>query len=226
MSFKPAPWPRKLRSQEWYGGTSRDATCHRGWMKNQGHPHDLFDGRPVIGILPVAPTPLNPDGSLDTAGMCRVLDCKIDQGVDAICILANHSEQFLLSDDQRATLMRLSLEHVAGRVPVIVTISHFSTGIAVARPRGAADGGGDGDDDAALSRGGAGAGRGRDHRAFPRRVQGDQPSDHGAGRAAFGRLAAGAALDPAGAGLRERAVLQDRNPLCRRQAGRADRPGV
>jgi L-arabonate dehydrase len=24
---------------------------HRGWMKNQGHPHDLFDGRPVIGIL-------------------------------------------------------------------------------------------------------------------------------------------------------------------------------
>ncbi|WP_186391287.1 MULTISPECIES: L-arabinonate dehydratase [unclassified Pannonibacter] len=51
MTFKPAPWPRKLRSQEWFGGTSRDAIYHRGWMKNQGFPHDLFDGRPVIGIL-------------------------------------------------------------------------------------------------------------------------------------------------------------------------------
>ncbi|WJS86997.1 L-arabinonate dehydratase [Paracoccus sp. TOH] len=49
--FTPAPWPRRLRSQEWYGGTSRDAIYHRGWMKNQGWPHDLFDGRPVIGIL-------------------------------------------------------------------------------------------------------------------------------------------------------------------------------
>lgn len=51
MTFKPAQWPRKLRSQEWYGGTSRDNIYHRGWLKNQGYPHDLFDGRPVIGIL-------------------------------------------------------------------------------------------------------------------------------------------------------------------------------
>jgi 4-hydroxy-tetrahydrodipicolinate synthase len=69
--------------------------------------------------------------------MRRVLDCMIDQGVDAICILANYSEQFLLSDDERALLMRLSLEHVAGRVPVIVTISHFHTGIVVERARAA-----------------------------------------------------------------------------------------
>ena len=47
---KKAEWPRRLRSQEWYGGTSRDVIYHRGWMKNQGYPHDLFDGRPVIGI--------------------------------------------------------------------------------------------------------------------------------------------------------------------------------
>lgn len=51
MAFKPAKWPRKLRSQSWYGGNSRDTIYHRGWLKNQGHPHDLFDGRPIIGIL-------------------------------------------------------------------------------------------------------------------------------------------------------------------------------
>jgi L-arabonate dehydrase len=51
MTFKKADWPRKLRSQEWYGGTTRDSIYHRGWLKNQGYPHDLFDGRPVIGIM-------------------------------------------------------------------------------------------------------------------------------------------------------------------------------
>ena len=87
------------------------------------------------GILPVAPTPFHDDGTIDVEGMRRVLDCMIDQGVDAICILANYSEQFVLSDEERAILTRASLEHVAGRVPVIVTISHFYTGIAVARAK-------------------------------------------------------------------------------------------
>ncbi|SLN36549.1 L-2-keto-3-deoxyarabonate dehydratase [Pseudoruegeria aquimaris] len=90
---------------------------------------------PLTGILPVAPTPFHADGSIDPEGMCRVLDCMIDQGVDAICILANYSEQFLLSDEERDILTRVSLEHVAGRVPVIVTVSHFATGIVTARAR-------------------------------------------------------------------------------------------
>lgn len=50
MTFEPAKWPRKLRSQEWFGGDTRDHIYHRSWMKNQGLPADLFDGRPVIGI--------------------------------------------------------------------------------------------------------------------------------------------------------------------------------
>ncbi|MTI17726.1 dihydrodipicolinate synthase family protein [Rhodobacteraceae bacterium RKSG542] len=91
--------------------------------------------KPYKGIWPVAPTPFNPDGTLDLEGMKRVLDCMVDQGVDGICILANFSEQFLISDEERAVLTRLCLEHVAGRVPVIVTISHFATDIAVARAK-------------------------------------------------------------------------------------------
>ena len=91
------------------------------------------------GIWPVAPTPFHDDGSVDEEGMRRVLDCMVDQGVDGICILANFSEQFLISDAERALLTRLSLEHVAGRVPVIVTVSHYATPIVVARAREAKD---------------------------------------------------------------------------------------
>jgi dihydrodipicolinate synthase/N-acetylneuraminate lyase len=59
----------------------------------------------------------------------------IDQGVDGICILANYSEQFLLTDAERDTLLDACLKHVAGRKPVIVTCSHYSTRIAVERAR-------------------------------------------------------------------------------------------
>ena len=42
----------KFRSSDWYNSKShrRDTFVHRGWMRNQGHPTHLFDGRPVIGI--------------------------------------------------------------------------------------------------------------------------------------------------------------------------------
>lgn len=89
----------------------------------------------MTGIFPIAPTPFADDGDLDLASQRRVLDCMIDQGVDGICILANYSEQFLLSDAERDTLLALCLEHVGGRVPVIVTCSHFSTRIAAERAR-------------------------------------------------------------------------------------------
>jgi dihydroxy-acid dehydratase len=41
---------RPLRSAQWFGRHDRDGLVHRSWMKNQGIPHDQFDGRPVIGI--------------------------------------------------------------------------------------------------------------------------------------------------------------------------------
>ena len=41
---------KKLRSQDWFGPLDKNGFIHRSWMKNQGWPHDLFDGRPVIGI--------------------------------------------------------------------------------------------------------------------------------------------------------------------------------
>ncbi len=38
------------RSQAWFGKSDRDGFMHRSWIKNQGYPHDEFDGRPIIGI--------------------------------------------------------------------------------------------------------------------------------------------------------------------------------
>jgi len=87
------------------------------------------------GVFPVAPTPFNEAGELDLASQRRCIDFMIDAGSQGICILANFSEQFVLADDEREQLARTIIEHVAGRVPVIVTTTHFSTQLTIERSR-------------------------------------------------------------------------------------------
>ncbi len=41
---------KPLRSTAWFGKPDKDGFLHRSWTKASGHPHDQFDGRPVIGI--------------------------------------------------------------------------------------------------------------------------------------------------------------------------------
>ena len=87
------------------------------------------------GIFPVVPTTFTESGELDLASQKRAVDFMIDAGSDGLCILANFSEQFSLSDDERELITRTVLEHVAGRVPVIVTTTHYGTSIAAARSK-------------------------------------------------------------------------------------------
>lgn len=87
------------------------------------------------GVYPVVPTIFHEDGSLDLEGQKRCVDFMIAAGSDGLGILANFSEQFAISDQERAVLTETMLAHVAGRVPVIVTTSHYSTDICIARNR-------------------------------------------------------------------------------------------
>jgi len=91
--------------------------------------------RPYRGVFPVAPTIFDEDGALDLDGQRRCIDFMIDAGAHGVCILANFSEQFSLTDDERERVMHAVLEHVAGRVPVIVTTTHFGTQVCVERSR-------------------------------------------------------------------------------------------
>jgi 2-keto-3-deoxy-L-arabinonate dehydratase len=87
------------------------------------------------GVFPVAPTIFDETGALDLDGQRRCIDFMIDAGSEGLCILANFSEQFVLTDAEREQVMDAVLEHVAGRVPVIVTTTHFGTAICAERSR-------------------------------------------------------------------------------------------
>jgi 2-keto-3-deoxy-L-arabinonate dehydratase len=98
--------------------------------------------RPIYrGVFPIAPTTFDDRGELDLESQGRVVDYLVDAKVDGICILANYSEQFALGDDERERLMTAMLDRAAGRVPVIVTTSHFSSRLAAERSRRAQDAG-------------------------------------------------------------------------------------
>ncbi|MEY3672054.1 MAG: hypothetical protein RI904_1711, partial [Pseudomonadota bacterium] len=90
------------------------------------------------GVFPVVPTifkVFKDSGELDIPGQKRCVDFMIDAGSNGLCILANFSEQFSISDDERDTLTREILQHVAGRVPVIVTTTHYGSLICAQRSR-------------------------------------------------------------------------------------------
>ena len=87
------------------------------------------------GVFPIAPTTFDDRGELDLESQRRAIEFMIESGVDGICILANFSEQFALTDQERERLTGAILDHVAGRVPIIVTTSHYSSRIAAERSR-------------------------------------------------------------------------------------------
>ncbi|WP_457333552.1 dihydrodipicolinate synthase family protein [Rhizobacter sp. P5_C2] len=85
------------------------------------------------GVFPVVPTTFTDSGELDLPSQKRCVDFMIDAGSTGLCILANFSEQFVIADAERELLTSTILEHVAGRVPVIVTTTHFSTRLCIER---------------------------------------------------------------------------------------------
>src|SRR5262249_9334128 len=93
------------------------------------------------GVFPVVPTTFTESGELDLGSQKRCVDFMIDAGSEGLCILANFSEQFTLSDDEREVLTKAILEHVNGRVAVIVTTTHFSSRICAERSRRAQEAG-------------------------------------------------------------------------------------
>lgn len=93
----------------------------------------------IEGIIPVAPTAFTDNEELDLPGQRRIVDFLVDAGTNGICVLANYSEQFSLTDQERQQVLEATLDQSDGRLPVCVTTSHYSTRIAAERSRQAQD---------------------------------------------------------------------------------------
>ncbi|GAB4586632.1 dihydrodipicolinate synthase family protein [Nocardia sp. IFM 10818] len=89
----------------------------------------------IRGIVAYPVTPFSPTGGVDTAVLQTLLDRMIDAGVDAIAPLGSTGESAYLDDAEWETVAAATVEHVAGRAPVIVGASELTTAGAIARAR-------------------------------------------------------------------------------------------
>lgn len=82
----------------------------------------MFQGS-IVALV----TPMNEDGSLDFAGLKRLIDWHIENNTDAFVFLGSTGEGICLDDMERRELLSVAVAHVNGRKPVIVGTGHAST---------------------------------------------------------------------------------------------------
>jgi 4-hydroxy-tetrahydrodipicolinate synthase len=89
----------------------------------------------LTGSLVAIVTPMFEDGSLDFIGLRKLIDWHIAQQTDAIVIVGTTGESPAVSFDEHCELIRVTVEHVAGRIPVIAGTGANSTSEAIALTR-------------------------------------------------------------------------------------------
>lgn len=86
---------------------------------------------PITGSIVAIVTPMHEDGSLDLAGMRRLVDFHVQEGTDAIVVVGTTGESPTVNVEEHHELIRLVVEHAAGRVPVIAGTGANSTAEAI-----------------------------------------------------------------------------------------------
>lgn len=84
------------------------------------------------GVYPALTTKFNPDDSLDFATFAKSLDAQLEAGVDALVLGGSLGEASTLDDDEKFEILSFTLDHVQGKVPVLLNIAEGSTRRAVA----------------------------------------------------------------------------------------------
>ena len=97
----------------------------------------------IQGSLVALVTPMEPDGSLDRDGLRRLIEFHIEQGTDGIVAVGTTGESATLDEVEHCEVIRLTVDQVAGRVPVIAGTGANSTSEAISLTRQARDLGAD-----------------------------------------------------------------------------------
>jgi 4-hydroxy-tetrahydrodipicolinate synthase len=85
----------------------------------------------IQGSIPAIITPMQDDGSLDLPGLQRLLDWHISEGTDGIVIVGTSGESPTVTYEEHCALIETTVQHVAGRIPVIAGTGANSTAEAI-----------------------------------------------------------------------------------------------
>jgi len=85
----------------------------------------------IAGIIPILATPFNSEGEVDVQGFAAIVESAIEDGAHAVAMFGLASEYYKLTDDERRILTSILIKTTRDRVPVIISITHHSTEVAV-----------------------------------------------------------------------------------------------
>ena len=83
--------------------------------------------KPIVGSIVALVTPMHEDGSVDYDGLRRLIDWHIAEGTDCIGVVGTTGESPTVSVDEHCEIIRVSVAHAAGRVPVMAGAGANST---------------------------------------------------------------------------------------------------
>ena len=97
----------------------------------------------IQGSLVALVTPMNADGGLDWPGLTRLLDFHLEAGTDGIVAVGTTGESATLDEDEHCEVIARTVQHIAGRIPVIAGTGANSTTEAITLTRCAKKAGAD-----------------------------------------------------------------------------------
>lgn len=85
----------------------------------------------LFGVVPIVPTPFTEDEEIDEDALRRLIDFAIAGGISAVCLPAYASEFYKLSDDEKLRVVKIAVEHAAGRIRIVAQSNSPSLKIAI-----------------------------------------------------------------------------------------------
>ncbi len=85
----------------------------------------------LFGVVPIIPTPFTENEEIDEAALRDLIDFAIDGGIKAVCLPAYASEFYKLTDEEKLQVVRVAVEHAAGRLKIVAQSNHPSLKVAI-----------------------------------------------------------------------------------------------
>ena len=87
--------------------------------------------KPILGSIVAMITPMHDDGSVDYAALRRLIDWHIAEGTDCIGVVGTTGESPTVTVDEHCQIIRISVEHAKGRIPIMAGTGANSTAEAI-----------------------------------------------------------------------------------------------
>jgi 4-hydroxy-tetrahydrodipicolinate synthase len=87
--------------------------------------------KPIVGSIVALVTPMHEDGSVDYAGLRRLIDWHVAEGTDCVCVVGTTGESPTVSVEEHCEIIRVAVEHAKGRVPIMAGTGGNATSEAI-----------------------------------------------------------------------------------------------